>query len=653
MSGQAGIYYYDHRPIDRSLADRLGAGLHRQGPDGGSEHLGEGLLMVYRAFTFDPLSRQERQPYCSPGGNWSTFDGRLDNRDDLLLLVKDHLQDDTTDVALAMAAYEKWGESGFNRLIGDWSLALWEASSKSIILASDYLGVRPLYYYADANRIAWSSDLNLLVSWFGVEDDLDHHYIAAFLTWSPSYDRTIYRTISFVPCAHSLRARERNLSKTPFWHPPIGSCIRYKTDSDYEENLMHHFRVAVLSRLRTDQGVCSDLSGGLDSSSVTCMVHHLMQTGAAPPKQLVTFSLMDPDMDDERYTEIVEQYCQSAAIHVPFSQLWSLDAPSSPMPIRSDLLRGDWGEALRSRSIRSHLTGLGGDLVMGNTLDDADQLADALRQGAWIRFLKEAYAWSRATRIPIGSILRTGLIPLLSESRQTKLWAQKSKLQGQAYGHLTKIGILDQRFIDRYLERDLPPYYLEYRRAVPSQRAFLHAIAGYQVTRPLTVRQQQFEPVRSTHPYCHRPLVEFVAAIPRSQLCAPGRPRSLMRRAFAGLLPPAVRERRSKALVGSATDKSILEILPALSRESLQVESRGYLDRGNFQRVVQNPQSTDYDREHLMQTLTLELWFRTRAASRQSYAAERQFRPATAAEKELVELAMKGGDSKWNIRSPN
>src|ERR1700678_3090177 len=146
MSGQAGIYYYDHRPIDQSLADRLGVRLSRQGPDGGGERFGDGLLMVYRAFYVEPESYLERQPHFSTRGNWMTWDGRLDNRDDLLLLVKDHLQDDATDVALAMAVYEKWGEPGFNRLIGDWSLALWDAASDSIVLASDYMGTRPLYY---------------------------------------------------------------------------------------------------------------------------------------------------------------------------------------------------------------------------------------------------------------------------------------------------------------------------------------------------------------------------------------------------------------------------------------------------------------------------------------------------------------------------
>jgi asparagine synthase (glutamine-hydrolysing) len=240
MSGHAGIYYFDHRPIDRSIADHLGAGLAFQGPDGGSEHFGPGLLMVYRAFNFDPLSRREKQPYGSGRGNWITFDGRLDNRDDLVLLVGDHLREqkilDQTDVALALAAYEKWGEQGLKRLLGDWSIAIWDAERRNLVLASDYMGLRPLFYTTSKEFIAWSSDLAMLAAWMQAEDNLDNYYIAAYLQNEPTYDRTIYHEVRYVPCAHTVRAGNGILGKKQFWHLPVESRIRYRTTEDYGEH---------------------------------------------------------------------------------------------------------------------------------------------------------------------------------------------------------------------------------------------------------------------------------------------------------------------------------------------------------------------------------------------------------------------------------
>src|SRR5258708_39201983 len=74
------------------------------------------------------------------------WDGRLDNRGDLLLLLADSLRGETSNAALARAAYERWGTEGFVRLIGDWSVVIHDHVNRAIVLASDFAGVRPLYY---------------------------------------------------------------------------------------------------------------------------------------------------------------------------------------------------------------------------------------------------------------------------------------------------------------------------------------------------------------------------------------------------------------------------------------------------------------------------------------------------------------------------
>src|SRR5271166_127816 len=82
-----------------------------------------------------------------------SWDGRLDNRDDLLLRLSDSPRGDTSNAALALAAYERWGTSGFVRLIGDWSLVIRDRANRTIILASDFAGVRPLYYNLQPGRV--------------------------------------------------------------------------------------------------------------------------------------------------------------------------------------------------------------------------------------------------------------------------------------------------------------------------------------------------------------------------------------------------------------------------------------------------------------------------------------------------------------------
>src|ERR1700755_2802631 len=74
------------------------------------------------------------------------WDGRLDNRDDLLPQLAESLRGDTSNAAIARAAYDRWGTDGFVHLIGDWSLVIRDRVNGTTVLASDFAGVRPLYY---------------------------------------------------------------------------------------------------------------------------------------------------------------------------------------------------------------------------------------------------------------------------------------------------------------------------------------------------------------------------------------------------------------------------------------------------------------------------------------------------------------------------
>src|SRR5215207_9123041 len=91
------------------------------------------------------------------------WDGRLDNRSDLLLSLSDSLQGESSNAAIARATYDRWGTEGFVHLIGDWSLVIRDHETRTIILASDFAGVRPLYYRVQDGRVQWSNRLQSLI----------------------------------------------------------------------------------------------------------------------------------------------------------------------------------------------------------------------------------------------------------------------------------------------------------------------------------------------------------------------------------------------------------------------------------------------------------------------------------------------------------
>lgn len=613
MSGQAGIYYFDRRPINSSLESKLYAGLASQGPDANSSYTAAGVLMAYCAFNFDDLSRHESQPHRSARDNVISFDGRLDNRKDLLLLLRHVVQEDS-DPALALAAYENWGSEGLARLIGDWSVAIYDAERQHVVLASDYLGVRPLFYYESREFVAWSSSLALLVNWMGVFDELDRRFVAAYLTCNTTADRTIYKNIVHVPCGCAITFRAQSSQRpTSFWKAPVYNRIRYNSDADYEEQLLHLFREAMLARLRTDQVVCCELSGGLDSSSVTCMAHDIIRSGEAAAAHLITVSLDPPGGDDDRYISVVEKHCGIEGIHLGYPGNWSLDLPAGPNVAAAPLLAMTIQQARSQHSTRVSLTGHGGDLVLGNTLHDEVQCADAFRDLHWWLWLREAYAWSLAQRVPIWGTLWRSIIPLMPTRMQQNLWHRNSLATTDSYWNGRQESLIDQTFLRNNLECELYPHHAEYHRAIPSQRQFLYVLDLIRSDHALAATSYA-EPLKPSHPFYHRPLVEFSASVPRRQLCAPRKPRDLMRRAFRGLLPSAIVERKTKALTRTAKDFNLHLLGPTLLERpsGLLTVQRGYANDRNLRSALRNPQAINFRRDELNSLVCLEIWLQAR-----------------------------------------
>src|SRR6266478_3109287 len=157
MSVQAGIWNFDGEPVDRGFLAKVSSSLSEFGPDGESFYMNGEWGTVYRPFCTTAESRLERQPFVSHSGRVITWDGRLDNREELISLLSDDIGYDRTDVAIVACAFERWGTHCFGRIIGDWALAIWTPKDRELILARDYIGVKHLFYYATPKTLAWCS----------------------------------------------------------------------------------------------------------------------------------------------------------------------------------------------------------------------------------------------------------------------------------------------------------------------------------------------------------------------------------------------------------------------------------------------------------------------------------------------------------------
>lgn len=617
MSGQAGCYYFDRRPIPRELVASLGRGLARQGPDRERHYVTDGLLITHRASHFDALSQAESQPFVTDENSVVSFDGRLDNRPDLLMWLHRELRGEESDVGLVAAAYSRWGDAGLARLIGDWSLAIWTEQPAAVILASDYTGIIPLYYSLDEDSVRWSSSLQHLVEWINAEEDLDEGWIAAYLHCRPRFDHTVYRRIRAVPPAHRITVGPEGVAISRFWNAPLYDTCRYSEDRLYEEGLLHHFRDAVAVRLRSNRSVACDLSGGLDSSTVTCMAKRLVETGQVEAKHVLAFTEIDHCSEDERHARLVAEQLGIDHVLCDMEPTWKVDVPQ-PVPMMGAARRLARSRLLKEKGAQINLTGCSGDLIMGNEFDDGAQIADFLTKLRFAGFLVGAYSWSRALRVPIYSMLLRGIVPLLPAEQQLAAWRRKSRREANLYTHSEREAACFTQRIEARRDEDLGVGLgrTSWFRSTPSLRRFHWALDCQSLSRTLET-PADLEPIRLSHPYTHRPLVEYIAQIPRFQMCAAGKRRDLMRRTFSGLVPGQILSRNSKSGMGYQHQTEARQLIRNLpSPDGWEVVLRGWVEPSALRDIIGRvSQGTLRDWPRLTMVLTIETWLVSRRAT--------------------------------------
>src|SRR5215471_17903227 len=185
MSVQAGIWDFDGTPVDHKSIDGLSESLRRQGPDGETRYADGLVALLYRSFHTTAESRRETQPYRSRRGFVITWDGRLDNREELTSDLRSDLESCPTDVAIFAAAFDRWESHCFHRVIGDWAVSIWKPQLRELVLAVDYMAIRHIFYYLRRRQLWWSTDLAPLVLLPGDRFHVDEDYIAGYFAHDP------------------------------------------------------------------------------------------------------------------------------------------------------------------------------------------------------------------------------------------------------------------------------------------------------------------------------------------------------------------------------------------------------------------------------------------------------------------------------------
>jgi asparagine synthase (glutamine-hydrolysing) len=612
MSAQFGRWNFDGRPVDRDYLEKAKAFIAPYGPDDASSYSKSNISVLYHSFYTTKESRRETQPYVTASGAVLTWDGRLDNRAQLILELDDTISINSTDIDIVAAAYDRWGTDCFAKLLGDWALVIWNHKRQSLILAKDSIGVRQLYYSIGTHRITWSTILDALVLCDGGALTLNESYIAGWLSLNPAPDLTPYVGFHSVPPASFVTVREDAHTTQKYWSFDPTKTTRYAGDADYEEHFRTVFREAVRRRLRSDRPIVAELSGGMDSSSIVCMADIIMGSSDETSSRLDTISLYndgEPNWDERPYFRKVEEKRGRVGCQINTSEQSAFpidhdDVSFDVFPGSTAIRHGSRIEFARFLETNGHrivLSGIGGDEALGGVPTPIPELRDLLARFRLKELTRKLKVWALDKREPwlhlLGETLR-GFFPSsivgIPKNKQLAPWltpefVRRNLKALQCYNHRTIL---------------FGP--------LPSFQANTAALEG--LRRQLAAYPPGPNPLyEKRYPYLDRSLLEFIFSIPREQLVRAGQRRSLMRRALREIVPDEILQRKRKAFVLRAPTIAIKDEWGRVSAliQQMKSQSLDIVDQEAFSECLQRAWSNQkVPMIQVMRTLYFEIWLR-------------------------------------------
>ena len=667
MSGIVGVYYLDKRPIEQQNIARMVDTLAHRGPDGADIWVDGSVGLGHRMLWTTPESLLEKLPLVNPTKDTVlTSDCRIDNREELIarLQLNNRSSEKITDSELVLGAYEKWGEECPQHLLGDFVFAIWDKRKQTLFCARDHMGVKPFYYYHQPGKLfAFGSEIKALLCLAEVPSRLNEVRIADYLNLMLE-DKVItsYQDILRLPPAHSMAVNLQGTETKCYWSLDPNREIKLDSDAAYAEEFRKIFTEAVRCRLRSAFPIASQLSGGLDSSSVTCVARDILSPKDRNQTKLRTISTIFDTINqcDERpYINAVLEQGGLIAHYIHGDKVGPLSSLEEVFKYEDEGFLGPshfypWiaNRTANELGMRVVLDGLDGDTTVCHGTSRITELA---RQGDWKTCISEVKAFSPHFGVKPDSAFRNYALPYLKEFATNFRWIaflQGVQLIHKHFGASRKNLILNHgikptlKYITQLWQgknEKIANTSVSHNPLVKSDFAkhigLDERIQKLDVShyKPLTTREQHWLSLTQgvlphilelidlcaanftlevRHPFMDKRLVEFCLALPAEQKLSNGFGRIVMRRALDGVLPEKVQWRGGKADLSPNFDDGFLnrdrQILDEVMSNQIKHLEK-YIDsdflQGAYERMISENEVRDEDMTPAWQAIMLALWF--------------------------------------------
>ena len=317
MCGIAGFWTLCASPDDelRQRGERMAGTLYHRGPDDGGIWLdcAPGIVLASRRLAILDLSPAGRMPMVSHCGRYViAFNGEIYNCQDIRTVLEreGHRFIGHSDTEVLVNAWAAWGAARtLDQLNGMFAFAVWDRQERSLTMARDRLGEKPLYYSRCGRSLVFGSELKALRAHPEFAHGLDRKSVALLLRFGyvPA-PHSVHEGVYKLPAGHyvTIRAADEEPTSAPYWNAKAVVESRMQesaglTFNDATDALEELLRDSIRLRMLADVPVGAFLSGGIDSTLVVA----LMQAQRSNPVKTFTIGFDEQSHDESNYAEAI------------------------------------------------------------------------------------------------------------------------------------------------------------------------------------------------------------------------------------------------------------------------------------------------------------------------------------------------------------
>ena len=297
MCGIAGIVNFKNREDQAAVLNPMLRSMRHRGPDATGLYLSDQAGLGHARLSIIDLSGGHQPIHNEDRTVWIVFNGEIFNYPEL----RDHLIDlghtfyTQSDTEVMVHLYEAYGTDLFDHLNGQFAIAIWDQRKRVLLLGRDRMGIRPLFYHQNGQRLLIASEIKALLTDNHTPRRLSRQTLNdVFTCWTPVDPLTAFEGIYQLPPGHWAQFSEHGLDIQRYWQLDFSASDPQRTQDEWAEEMSALLLDAARIRLRADVPVGAYLSGGIDSTYISTLVKSNFDN------RLNTFSVQ---FSDKRYDE--------------------------------------------------------------------------------------------------------------------------------------------------------------------------------------------------------------------------------------------------------------------------------------------------------------------------------------------------------------